>query len=93
MDVDTIDERLALFLAMAAHAGVDLPAQIADAPQEVLAGAQRCLGCRNAPDCHRWFGAPATDAGAGDAPVPGFCRNAALFEAWKGDDAPSPAAG
>lgn len=94
MDVDTIDERLALFRAMAAHAGVDLPTRIAaDAPEEVVVAAQRCLGCRNAPDCHRWFDAQATDAGAGEAPVPGFCRNAALFEAWKGDDAPSPAAG
>lgn len=85
MNVDTIDERLALFRAMAAHAGVDLPARTAEAPQDVLAAAQRCLGCRDAPDCHRWFDAQAQSAG--DAPVPGFCRNAAQFDLWKEDEA------
>lgn len=87
MNVDTIDERLALFRAMAAHAGLDLPAIAAEAPQEVLAAAQRCLGCRDAPDCHRWFDAQAQSAAAGDAPVPGFCRNAAQFDLWKEDEA------
>ena len=85
MQVDTIDERLALFRAMAARAGVDLPALTAEAPQEVLAAAQRCLGCRNAPDCHRWFDAPAAIANASDAAGPGFCRNAAQFGRWTGD--------
>ncbi|WP_018390679.1 DUF6455 family protein [Ancylobacter sp. FA202] len=96
MNVDTIDERLALFRAMAAHAGVDLPAIAAEAPQEVLAAAQRCLGCRDAPDCHRWFDAQAAsenaeNASASQAPVPGFCRNATQFDLWKDGETPSQA--
>lgn len=92
MNVDTIDERLALFRAMAAHAGVDLPAIAAEAPQEVLAAAQRCLGCRDAPDCHRWFDAQATNVAASEEPVPGFCRNATQFDLWKDGAAASHAA-
>ena len=91
MEVDTIDERLALFRAMADHAGVDLAALAATVPQEVRAAAQRCLGCRDSEACHHWFAeqAQAPDA---DAPVPGFCRNAAQFEGWKKDPTPAPAA-
>lgn len=82
MDVDTIDERLALFRAMAGHAGVDLAALSADVPQEVRAAAQRCLGCRDSEECHRWFAAQATTSDDAPAPVPGFCRNAAQFSLW-----------
>ncbi|WP_428029925.1 DUF6455 family protein [Ancylobacter sp.] len=82
MNVDTIDERLALFRAMAEQAGVDLATLSAQAPQELRAAAQRCLGCRDAPDCHRWL--EARDA---TAPVPGFCRNAGQFDVWREETA------
>ncbi|WP_425104233.1 DUF6455 family protein [Ancylobacter sp.] len=80
MDVDTIDERLALFRAMADHAGVDLAALSAAVPQEVRAAAQRCLGCRDSEECHRWF-----ETQEETAPVPSFCRNAGQFNLWKAE--------
>lgn len=79
MQVDTIDQRLGLFREMAELAGVDLAARAADHPQEVRAAAQRCLGCREAPQCHHWF--EARDA---TSPVPDFCRNAGQFALWAG---------
>lgn len=82
MDVDTIDERLALFRAMADHAGVDLAALSASVPQEVRSAAQRCLGCRDSEECHRWFADQAAASDDAPAPVPGFCRNAAQFADW-----------
>lgn len=86
MDVDTIDERLALFRAMAGHAGVDIAALSATAPQEVREAAQRCLGCRDSAECHGWM--ETRDAAA---PVPGFCRNVAQFELWKDGEVLPPA--
>lgn len=82
MDVDTIDERLALFRAMADHAGVNLAALSAEVPQEVRAAAQRCLGCRDSEECHRWFEKQSEVIECSSKPVPGFCRNAEQFNLW-----------
>lgn len=87
MRTDTIDERLALFREMAEHAGVDLAALAAEHPQEVRAAAQRCLGCRDAPECRHWF-----ETREEATPLPGFCRNADRFGEWAAEPSPAPRA-
>ncbi len=54
MQVDTIDERLALFRAMMEHAGLSPDSGIVS-DEELRAAAQRCLGCRAAEECHHWM--------------------------------------
>lgn len=81
MRVDTIDERLALFGAMAEHAGLDLDTLAVTRSEEVRAAAQRCLGCRDAPECHRWF-----ETRDDISPVPGFCRNVEQFSLWEAEE-------
>lgn len=76
MQVDTIDERLALFRAMMEHAGLSPDSGIVS-DEELRAAAQRCLGCRAAEECHHWM----ADKSPAD-PVPGFCRNEDHFAQW-----------
>lgn len=76
MRVDTIDERLALFRRMMAHAGLT-PEEPSLAGEELAAAAQRCLGCRVSDECRSWLGDVPEEQ-----PVPGFCRNAEPFRDW-----------
>ncbi|MBS9476590.1 DUF6455 family protein [Ancylobacter radicis] len=76
MQVDTIDERLALFRTMMEHAGLDPEAGLVP-DAELRAAAERCLGCRDAGLCHDWM-AETTVAD----PVAEFCRNAPHFARW-----------
>ncbi|GAB4065363.1 hypothetical protein KHC28_02715 [Ancylobacter sonchi] len=77
MRIDTIDERLALFLHMAGHMGLHELDPSAIPLGELRAGAQRCLGCRTGEACRDFL-----VRSAENAPPPEFCRNADTFRRW-----------
>lgn len=77
MRVDTIDERLSLFRQMAEHSGLDADALSGVGEDEVLAAAQRCLGCRVGEECRAWL-----EEVPGNQPPAGFCRNVSRFQIW-----------